>query len=69
MDDLQRYITNRKDLNPDFLKLFEKRFTDEELRAMQERSESKSDWTQAAAMTEAEIEAANGGGQGKPYRS
>ena len=31
--------------------------TDEELRAMQARGEDKSDWTGAAAMTEAEIEA------------
>ncbi|NMW19946.1 MAG: hypothetical protein HKK67_09015 [Chlorobiaceae bacterium] len=58
MDDLQRYIENRKDLDPDFVKLFEKRLTDEELRAMQKRGESKSDWTQAASMTEAEIRAA-----------
>ena len=29
MDDLQRYIENRKDLDPDFVKLFEKRLTDE----------------------------------------
>ena len=32
--------------------------TADELRAMQARGESKSDWTRAAAMTEAEIEAA-----------
>jgi uncharacterized protein (DUF4415 family) len=32
--------------------------TDDELRAMQARAESKSDWKAAAAMTEAEIEAA-----------
>jgi uncharacterized protein (DUF4415 family) len=34
------------------------RYTDEELRAMQARGESKSDWNAAAAMTNAEIEAA-----------
>jgi uncharacterized protein (DUF4415 family) len=34
------------------------RYTDKELRAMQARGESKSDWEKAAAMTEAEIEAA-----------
>ncbi|MGC8775387.1 MAG: BrnA antitoxin family protein [Chlorobaculum sp.] len=34
------------------------RYTDEELRAMQERGESESDWTMAAAMTDEEIEAA-----------
>ncbi len=34
------------------------RFTDDELRAKQARGEDKSDWKHAAAMTEAEIEAA-----------
>ncbi len=34
------------------------KYTDKELRAMQERGESKSNWAQAAAMTDAEIEAA-----------
>ena len=34
------------------------RFTDDELRAKQARGEDKSDWKRAAAMTEAEIEAA-----------
>ncbi|MBI3274674.1 MAG: BrnA antitoxin family protein [Methylocystis sp.] len=34
------------------------RYTDEELRAMQARGESRSDWKAAAAMTDAEIEAA-----------
>jgi len=34
------------------------RYTDEELRAMQERGESESDWKTAAAMTDEEIEAA-----------
>lgn len=34
------------------------RYTDEELRAMQARGESKSDWKAAAAMTQEEIEAA-----------
>ena len=33
-------------------------YTDNELRAMQERGESKSNWAEAAAMTDAEIEAA-----------
>ena len=33
-------------------------YSDEELRAMQARGESKTDWANAAAMTEAEIEAA-----------
>jgi uncharacterized protein (DUF4415 family) len=34
------------------------RFTDDALRAKQARGEDKSDWKRAAAMTEAEIEAA-----------
>ena len=34
------------------------RHTDEELRAMQARGESKSDWNAAAVLTQAEIEAA-----------
>ncbi|MGJ0393494.1 MAG: BrnA antitoxin family protein [Methylocystis sp.] len=34
------------------------RHTDDELAAMQARGEDKSDWKRAAAMTEAEIEAA-----------
>ena len=34
------------------------RVTDDELRAKQARGEDKSDWKRAAAMTEAEIEAA-----------
>ena len=34
------------------------KFTDDELRAKQARGEDKSDWKHAAAMTEAEIEAA-----------
>jgi uncharacterized protein (DUF4415 family) len=34
------------------------RYTDEELRAMGARGETKSDWQAAAAMTQAEIEAA-----------
>jgi uncharacterized protein (DUF4415 family) len=34
------------------------KFTDDELRAKQARGEDKSDWKRAAAMTEAEIEAA-----------
>ncbi len=34
------------------------KYTDKELRAMQERGESKSNWAQAAAMTDAEIDAA-----------
>ncbi len=34
------------------------KYTDKELRAMQERGESKSNWAQAAAMTDAELEAA-----------
>jgi uncharacterized protein (DUF4415 family) len=34
------------------------RYTDKELLAMQERGEDKSNWAKAAAMTEAEIEAA-----------
>lgn len=34
------------------------RYTDEELRSMRARGESQSDWVQAAAMTDAEIEAA-----------
>jgi uncharacterized protein (DUF4415 family) len=34
------------------------RYTDDELRAKLARGEDKSDWKQAAAMTEAEIEAA-----------
>ncbi len=34
------------------------RRTDEELRAMQERGDDKSDWKRAAALTDAEIEAA-----------
>jgi uncharacterized protein (DUF4415 family) len=34
------------------------KYTDKELRAMQERGESKSNWAQAATMTDAEIEAA-----------
>ena len=34
------------------------RYTDDELRSMCERGESKSDWEQAAAMTEEEITAA-----------
>lgn len=34
------------------------RYSAEELRAMQARGESRSDWARAAAMTEAEIEAA-----------
>jgi uncharacterized protein (DUF4415 family) len=34
------------------------RYTDKELRDMQARGEDKSDWAKAAAMTEAEIEAA-----------
>jgi uncharacterized protein (DUF4415 family) len=33
-------------------------YTDEELRAMRARGESKSDWARAAAMTEAQLEAA-----------
>jgi uncharacterized protein (DUF4415 family) len=33
-------------------------YTDEELRAMRERGESKSGWARAGAMTQAEIEAA-----------
>jgi uncharacterized protein (DUF4415 family) len=33
-------------------------YTDSELRAMQERGESKSNWAEAFAMTDAEIEAA-----------
>ncbi len=34
------------------------RHTDEELKAMQGRGETKSDWAAAAAMTDAEVEAA-----------
>ncbi len=34
------------------------RYTDDQLRTMCERGEDKSDWTQAAGMTESEIEAA-----------
>lgn len=34
------------------------RYTAKELQAMQARGESKSDWIKAAAMTDAEIEAA-----------
>ena len=34
------------------------RYSDEELRAMMPRGESKSDWAAVAAMTEEEIEAA-----------
>jgi uncharacterized protein (DUF4415 family) len=34
------------------------RHTDKELRAMQARGDSKSDWKAAAAMTDAELEAA-----------
>ena len=34
------------------------KYTDEELRAMQECGEDQSNWAQAAAMTDAEIEAA-----------
>ena len=34
------------------------RYTDEELRAMQERGESKSNWDKASAMTKAELESA-----------
>ena len=37
------------------------KYTDKELRAMQERGESKSNWAQAAAMTDAEIDAAIAG--------
>jgi len=37
------------------------RYTDEELRAMQERGEDLSDWAAAAAMTQEEIEAAIAG--------
>jgi uncharacterized protein (DUF4415 family) len=33
-------------------------YTDEELRAMRDRGESKSDWSRAGAMAQAEIEAA-----------
>jgi uncharacterized protein (DUF4415 family) len=33
------------------------KYTDNELRAMQERGESKSNWAQAAAMTDEEVEA------------
>ena len=36
-------------------------YTDEKLQTMQARGEDKSDWTRAAAMTEAEIEAAIAG--------
>ena len=36
-------------------------YTDNELQAMQARGESKSDWSKAQAMTEAEIEAAIAG--------
>ena len=34
------------------------KYSDDELRAMQERGEDQSNWAQAAAMTDAEIEAA-----------
>jgi len=34
------------------------KYTDKELRAMQEHGESKSNWAQAAAMTDEEIDAA-----------